>query len=131
MNTISLTGIIASVPAAFSAGDGLMYTSFRLRVHGSYLDSKEDPYSYAETHTVICVGKLDEFIRIIPRDDLIEVRGELRSRIHVLRIGGPIAIEVAYPFSEVVADSITWRDLTLARTGGNDTLIALYKPDPA
>lgn len=131
MNQISLTGIIASVPATFSAGDGLMYTSFRLRVHGSYLDSKDDPYSYADMHTVICIGKLDQFIRIIPRDDQIEVRGELRSRIHSLHVGGPIDIEVAYPFSEVVADSITWRDLTLARTGGYDILIALYKPDPA
>jgi len=131
MNSISLAGIIASVPATFSIGNDLTYTSFRLRVHGSYLDSKGDPYSYAEEHTVICVGKLDQFIRCIPRDQEIEIDGELRSRIHVLRIGGHVEIEVAYPRSEVVASSIRWLDLTLSRTAADDTLIALYKPDPA
>ena len=131
MNSISLAGIIASVPVRFSIGNGLTYTSFRLRVHGSYLDSQDAPYSYAEEHTVICVGKLDYFIRAIPRDQVVEVDGELRSRIHVLRIGGPVEVEVAYPLSEVVASSIRWLDLTLSRTSADEVLIALYKPDPA
>jgi hypothetical protein len=131
MNTISLAGIISSVPATFSIDNDLTYTSFRLRVHGAYLDSNGDSYSYAEEHTIICVGKLHHFIRAIPRDHEIEVDGELRSRIHVLRIGGPVAIEVSYPLSEVVATTIRWLDLTLSRTAADDSLIALYKPDPA
>jgi hypothetical protein len=131
MSSISLAGIIASVPVRFSISNDLTYTSFRLRVHGSYLDSQGAPYSYAEEHTVICVGKLDYLIRAIPRDQMIEVDGELRSRIHVLRVGGPLEIDVAYPLSEVVADTIRWLDLTLSRTAADDSLIALYKPDPA
>ena len=131
MNTVSLTGFISSVPTTASVGQGLAYTSFRLRVHGAYLDKEDDSYSYADEHTVICVGKLTEILRILPRDEEIEVTGELRTRTHVYRIGEPININIAYPFSEVVADSITWRDLTLKRSGGEDVLIALYDPDPA
>ncbi len=131
MNTISLTGIIASVPATFNIDNDLTYTSFRLLVHGRYLDSKGDEYSYDEQHTIICVGNLEHFIRAIPRDHDIEVDGEVRSRIHVLRIGGDVAIEVSYPFTEIVANTIRWLDLTLSRKAADDSLIALYKPDPA
>jgi hypothetical protein len=130
MNQISLIGIIESVPVSHNE-DGVAYTSFRLRVHGSYLDSNSDPYNYTETYTVICIGKPQEFIRIVPRDQEIEVTGELRTRTHVIRVGGPITIEVGYPLPEVVVDSIKWHDFIVTRTGGNDTLIALYKPDPA
>jgi len=131
MNNVSLTGFITSVPTTASVGEGLIYSSFRLRVHGAYLDHEGDSYSYDDEHTVICVGKLTEMLRILPRDEEIEVVGELRTRTHVYRIGEPININIAYPFSEVVADSITWRDLTLKRTAGENVLIALYDPDPA
>jgi hypothetical protein len=131
MNSVTLTGIISSVPVTSSTGNGLAYTHFRLRVQGSYLDPEGDAYFYSDEHTVICVGKLTEIIRIISRDEEIEVSGELRSRTHVLHIAGPIDINVSSPFSEVVADSIAWRDLTLKRTAGEDVLIALYEPDPA
>jgi len=131
MNIVSLTGFISSVPTAASVGKDLAYTSFRIRVHGAYLSKEGDPYSYDDEHTVICVGKLTQMLRILPRDEEIEVTGELRTRTHVYRIGEPININIAYPFSEVVADSITWRDLTLKRAGGEDVLIALYDPDPA
>lgn len=130
MNQISLIGIVTTVPVAHSE-DAAKYTSFQLRVHGSYLDSNSDPYTYTETYRVICIGKPEEFIRLIPRDQEIEVTGELRSRNHVLRIGGPLTIEVAYPLPEVVVGSIKWHDFTVTRTGGDDILIALYKPDPA
>ncbi len=118
-------------PSQVQHRNDLTYTSFRLRVHGAYLDSHGAPYSYAEEHAVICVGKLDYFIRSIPRDEEIEVDGELRSRTHVLRVGGPLEIDVAYPRSEVVASTIRWLDLVLSRKAIDDTLIALYKPDPA
>ncbi len=130
MNQISLIGIIESVPVTHNDA-GVTYTSFRLRVHGSYLDSNSDAYNYIETYTVICIGKPEEFIRIVPCDQEIEVTGELRSRTHVIHIGGPITIEVAYPLPEVIVDSIKWHDFTVTRTGGYDLLIALYKPDPA
>ncbi len=131
MNYISLVGIIASVPATFSIGNDLTYTSFRLWVHGSYLDSKGDPYTYDEQHTVICLNTLAQFIRTIPEGQDIEVVGELRSRLHLLRIGGPVAIEVTYPLSEVVANTIRFRDRMVARTAIDDALIELYKPEPA
>jgi hypothetical protein len=131
MNTVSLTGVISSVPTTANVGKDLAYTSFRLRVHGAYLNQEGDSYSYDDEHTVICVGKLTQMLRILPRDEEIEVTGELRTRTQVYRIGEPININIAYPFSEVVADSITWQDLTLKRAGGVDVLIALYDPDPA
>ena len=131
MNQISLIGIVESVPVTHRADAGAMYTSFRLRVHGSYLDRNSDAYSYTETYTVICVGKPEQFIRIVPRDQEIEVTGELRTQTHVLQIGGPIAIQIAYPLPEVIVSSIKWNDITVTRTGGDDILIALYKPDPA
>lgn len=127
MNQISLIGIIESVPMHHNDA-GVTYTSFRLRVHGSYLDSNSDAYNYTETYTVICIGEPKQFIRIIPRDQEIEVTGELRTRTHVIHVGGPITIEVAYPQPEVVVDSIKWHDVTVTRTGGDDLLIALYKP---
>ncbi|WP_158790865.1 hypothetical protein [Granulicella sp. L60] len=130
MNTISLTGFIASVPTTAVAGNDLTYTSFRLRVHAAYLSEGDDAYAYVDEHTIICVGQLTDMLRILPRDEEINVSGELRTRIHVYRIGEPININIAYPFSEVVANSITWRDLTFRRTAGEDTLIALYRPDP-
>ena len=64
MNQISLIGIVESVPVTHRADAGAMYTSFRLRVHGSYLDRNSDAYSYTETYTVICVGKPEQFIRV-------------------------------------------------------------------
>ena len=131
MNTVSLTGIIASVPTTVTVGNNLTYTSFRLRVHAAYLGDNDDAYAYVDEHTIICVGQLTDMLRILPREEEINVGGELRTRIHVYRIGEPININIAYPFSEVVANSITWRDLTFKRTAGEDTLIALYKPDPA
>lgn len=130
MNQISLIGIVESVPVPHNDA-GVKYTSFRLRVHGSYLDSNSDAYTYTETYTVICIGEPKEFIRIIPRDQEIEVTGELRTRTHVIQVGGHITIEVAYPLPEVVVDSIKWHDVTVTRTEGNDMLVALYKPDPA
>ncbi|HTV07357.1 MAG TPA: hypothetical protein VME86_18445 [Acidobacteriaceae bacterium] len=130
MNQISLIGIVTTVPVAHSE-DAAKYTSFQLRVHGSYLDSNSDPYIYTETYTVICIGKPEEFIRIVPRDHEIEITGELRTRTHVIRVGGPITIEITYPMPEVVVDSIKWHDFTVTRTGGDDIIIALYKPDPA
>lgn len=130
MNQISLIGIVTTVPVTHSEGT-VKYTSFQLRVHGSYLDSNSDPYTYTETYRVICIGKPEEFIRIIPRDQEIKVTGELRNRTHVIRVGGPITVKVAYPLPEVVVDSIKWHDFTVTRTGGDDILIALYKPDPA
>ena len=131
MNTVSLTGFISSVPTTASIGQSLAYTSFRLRVHGAYLDKEGDSYSYADEHTVVCVGKLADTLRILPRDEEIEITGELRTRTHVYRIGEPINSNIAYPFSEVVSDSITWRELTRKRGGGEDVLMALYDSDPA
>lgn len=130
MNQISLIGFVTTVPVT-QGEDDARYTSFQLRVHGSYLDSNSDAYNYTETYRVICIGKPEEFIRLIPRDQEIEITGELRTRTHVIRVGGPITIEVAYPLPEVVVDSIKWHDFTVTRTGGDDILIALYKPDPA
>ncbi len=129
MNTVSLTGVIASTPTTATAGNDLTYTSFRLRVHAAYLGDRDDAYTYVDEHTIICVGQLTDMLRILPRDEEINVGGELRTRIHVYRVGEPININLAYPFSEVVADSITWRDLTFKRTAGEDTLIALYRPE--
>lgn len=131
MNYISLVGIISSVPTTFSIRNDLTYTSFHLRVHGSYLDSKGAPYTYDEQHTVICLNTLAQFIRMIPEGQDIEVVGELRSRIHLLRIGGPVAIEITYPRSEIVANTIRFRNRLVARTATDDALIALYKPEPA
>ncbi len=131
MNYISLVGFIASVPATFSIGDGLSYTSFRLRVHGSYLDSNDDPYVYAEEHTVVCLNTLAHFVRSISGYAEIEVVGELRSRIRVWRASGPVAVEVAYPRAEIVANTIRFNGHLVARTAIDDALIAIYKPDPA
>jgi hypothetical protein len=130
MNTVSLTGFIASVPTTATVGNDLTYTSFRLRVHVAYLGDGDDAYAYVDEHTIICVGQLTDMLRILPRDEEINIGGELRTRIHVYRVGEPVNINLAYPFSEVVANSITWRDLTFSRKAGEDTLIALYRPDP-
>jgi hypothetical protein len=131
MNYISLVGIIASPPATFCIGKDLTYTSFRMWVHGSYLDSKGDPYTYDEQHTIICLNTLAQFIRTIPEGESIEVVGELRSRTHVLRVGGSIEVEIAYPLSEVLANAIRFNQRLVARTAIDDELIALYKPEPA
>ncbi len=130
MITVSLTGVIASTPITATVGNNLTYTSFQLRVHAVYLGGGDESYPYVEEHTIICVGQLTDMLRILPRDEAINVCGELRTRIHASRIGEPININIAYPFSEVVADSITWRNHTFRRVAGEDTLIALYKPDP-
>ncbi|MFP5229509.1 MAG: single-stranded DNA-binding protein [Acidobacteriota bacterium] len=133
MNHISLIGIIASVPATLRLSNGQAYSSFLLRVHGSYLDTDGDPYSYHDQHPVVCVGALDRFIHTVPPDAQIEVEGELRSRLHVLRMDGPVQIEVAYYRAEVVADSIRFNNHSVSRgeDGSDDALIALYTPEPA
>jgi hypothetical protein len=133
MNSISLVGIIACVPATFRIGNGQTYTTFLLRVHGSYLDEQGDPYSYFDQHTVVCVGAIERFIRAAQSDGQIEVVGELRSRLHILHLGGPVAIEVAYYRAEIVADSVRSnnRSVSRAEDDSDSTLIALYKPDPA
>jgi hypothetical protein len=130
MNTVSLSGMIVSVPTVTTVDKGLNYTSFRIRVHAAYLDDAGDAYTYVDEHTIICVGQLANMLDILPRDEEITIIGELRMRTHVYRIGEPININIAYPFSEVVANSITWRDLTIKRTAGEETLIAIYRPDP-
>ena len=131
MNYISVFGFIASAPTPTLLENGMTYTSFRLRVHGSYLDSKGDPYSYVEEHTIICLNILADFVRSIPRSAEVEVVGELRSRLHVLRFGGPVAVEVVYPRPEIIANTITFRERLVARTDPDDTLIGLYQLDPA
>jgi hypothetical protein len=130
MNTVSLTGVIASTPTTATVRNGLTYTSFRLRVHAAYLGDGRDAYTYVDEHTIIAVGQLTDMLSILPRNEEISVGGELRTRIHVYRVGEPININLSYPFSEVVANSITWRDLIFKRTAGDDTLIALYRRDP-
>lgn len=105
MNTISLTGTIVSIPVTDSVGSNLHYTSFRLWLHDRYLDSKGNEYFYDEEYSILCVGKLDQFIRTIPRGEEIEVKGQLRGRHHVLRVDGPVPIDISYP--RVIADSIT------------------------
>ncbi len=129
MNTISLTGIITSIPVTESVGEDLHYTSFRLWLHDRCFDSKGNEYFCDEEYSIICVGKLERLIRVIPRGEQIEIEGQLHGRHVVLPVGGSITVEVSYP--RVFANSIRWRDRTLERTGGNDILIALYKPDPA
>lgn len=129
MNAISLSGTITSIPVTESVGEGLHCTSFRLWLHDRYLDSKGNEYFFDEEYSILCAGKLEHFIRAIPRGEQIEVEGQLRGRHIVLPVGGPIAVEVSYP--RIFADSIRWRDLTLERNGNNDVLIALCKLDPA
>jgi hypothetical protein len=130
MNTVSLSGTINSIPTTTTVGNDHTYTSFRIRVHAAYLNETGDDYAYVDEHTIICVGQLKSILSILPRDEEITLVGELRTRTHVYRIGEPTNINIAYPFSEVVANSITWRDLTIKRTSGEDTLIAIYEPDP-
>lgn len=131
MNYISLVGIIAGKPATVSLGNDRTYTSFRLWMHGRYIDSNGDEYTYDEQHTVICLNILAQFIRTIPEGESIEVVGELRSRIYALRIGGDLEINVTYPFTEVLANTIRFDNRLVARSATDDTLIALYKPEPS
>ena len=77
MNTVSLSGMIVSVPTVTTVDKGLNYTSFRIRVHAAYLDDAGDAYTYVDEHTIICVGQLEN-MRTLPAVAAAMANGSLR-----------------------------------------------------
>ncbi len=131
MNIISLVGCVVGVPATFDLEDNLRYTSFQLRVRGSYVDHNGDSHDYSDEHTIICLDRLADFVQSIPSQEDIEVVGELRNRTYGMFVGGDLTMTVSYQRSEIVAGTITFREVVVGRTEPDDVLIALYRPDPA
>lgn len=129
MNTISLTGVIVSVPRRESIGD-LRCTVFGLWIPSTYRNCKAG--EYAEEYSILCIGKLDRFARTLSQGKQIEVQGQLRGLHYDLCLDWPdvpVPVEVFYP--RIIANSIRRRNRTVSEAVGDDLLIALDQPKPA